>query len=83
MSLPTNRCRRRWLVTATPPSKNNLDNVPEFIVADPLPTVKFDTEKLPPILNALETQNGGNKLVLEVAVRQDSHLHILPITHVY
>ncbi|KAK4190278.1 alpha-glucan branching enzyme [Podospora australis] len=29
--------------------------------------VKFDTEKLPPILNALETQNGGNKLVLEVS----------------
>ncbi|KAK0741683.1 alpha-glucan branching enzyme [Apiosordaria backusii] len=29
--------------------------------------VKFDTEKLPPILNALETQNGGQKLVLEVA----------------
>jgi len=31
--------------------------------------VKFDTEQLPPILNALETQNGGQKLVLEVAVR--------------
>lgn len=30
--------------------------------------VKFDTEKLPPILNALETLNGGQKLVLEVAV---------------
>lgn len=29
--------------------------------------VKFDTEKLPPILNALETDNGGQKLVLEVA----------------
>ncbi|KAL2350445.1 alpha-glucan branching enzyme [Cryomyces antarcticus] len=29
--------------------------------------VKFDTEQLPPILNALTTQNGGNKLVLEVA----------------
>ena len=32
--------------------------------------VKFDTEKLPPILNALETDNGGQKLVLEVAVRE-------------
>lgn len=32
--------------------------------------VKFDTDKLPPILNALETDNGGNKLILEVAVRQ-------------
>jgi len=31
--------------------------------------VKFDTEALPPILNALETQNQGNKLILEVAVR--------------
>lgn len=31
-------------------------------------TVKFDTEKLPAILNALETQNNGQKLVLEVAV---------------
>lgn len=31
-------------------------------------TVKFNTDKLPPILNALETSNGGQKLVLEVAV---------------
>lgn len=31
-------------------------------------TVKFDTDKLPPILNALVTDNDGNKLVLEVAV---------------
>ncbi|KAK4043609.1 alpha-glucan branching enzyme [Parachaetomium inaequale] len=29
--------------------------------------VKFDTDKLPPILNALETTNNGQKLVLEVA----------------
>ncbi|KAJ9641955.1 atp2, beta subunit of the F1 sector of mitochondrial F1F0 ATP synthase [Coniosporium tulheliwenetii] len=29
--------------------------------------VKFDTEQLPAILNALETDNGGNKLILEVA----------------
>ncbi|KAJ4395556.1 atp2, beta subunit of the F1 sector of mitochondrial F1F0 ATP synthase [Didymella pomorum] len=29
--------------------------------------VKFDTEQLPSILNALTTDNGGNKLVLEVA----------------
>ncbi|TVY93512.1 ATP synthase subunit beta, mitochondrial [Lachnellula willkommii] len=29
--------------------------------------VKFDTDKLPPILNALETTNGGQKLILEVA----------------
>lgn len=31
--------------------------------------VKFDTEQLPPILNALTTDNMGNRLVLEVAVR--------------
>lgn len=31
--------------------------------------VKFDGEKLPAILNAIETENNGNKLVLEVAVR--------------
>lgn len=31
--------------------------------------VKFDSDQLPPILNALETDNGGTKLVLEVAVR--------------
>jgi len=31
--------------------------------------VKFDTEQLPPILNALETENNGQKLVLEVSVR--------------
>jgi len=29
--------------------------------------VKFDTEQLPPILNALETDNHGNRLVLEVS----------------
>ncbi|KAK0634782.1 alpha-glucan branching enzyme [Bombardia bombarda] len=29
--------------------------------------VKFDTEKLPPILNALECTNNGQKLVLEVS----------------
>ena len=35
--------------------------------------VKFDSEKLPPILNALETTNNGQKLVLEVAVRVNIH----------
>ena len=30
--------------------------------------VKFDTDQLPPILNALETDNAGQKLVLEVVV---------------
>lgn len=31
-------------------------------------TVKFDGDSLPPILNALECDNGGQKLILEVAV---------------
>lgn len=30
--------------------------------------VKFDTAKLPAILNSLETDNNGQKLVLEVSV---------------
>ena len=30
--------------------------------------VKFEGEKLPAILNAIETENNGQKLVLEVAV---------------
>lgn len=38
------------------------------MLADTMPIVKFDTDQLPPILNALETQNGPNKLILEVAV---------------
>ncbi|KAF1989196.1 ATP synthase subunit beta, mitochondrial [Aulographum hederae CBS 113979] len=29
--------------------------------------VKFDSDTLPPILNALQTENGGQKLILEVA----------------
>ena len=31
--------------------------------------VKFEGDKLPAILNAIETDNNGQKLVLEVAVR--------------
>jgi F-type H+-transporting ATPase subunit beta len=36
--------------------------------ADELFLVKFDSDQLPPILNALETENNGQRLVLEVAV---------------
>lgn len=36
--------------------------------ADAMMIVKFDTDTLPPILNALTTDNAGQKLVLEVAV---------------
>jgi hypothetical protein len=38
-------------------------------LADQNIIVKFDSDTLPPILNALTTQNGGQKLILEVAVR--------------
>ena len=40
----------------------------EIAQANFLRTVKFDGDQLPPILNALETDNGGQKLILEVAV---------------
>ena len=46
-------------------------------VANPISTVKFDTEKLPSILNALTTDNNGQKLVLEVSVRQAFQRHLL------
>jgi hypothetical protein len=36
--------------------------------ANELLSVKFDSDQLPPILNALETENNGQRLVLEVAV---------------
>ena len=38
-----------------------------FHVADSF-AVKFDGAKLPAILNSLETDNNGQKLILEVAV---------------
>jgi hypothetical protein len=37
-------------------------------------SVKFDTEQLPPILNALTTTNNGQKLILEVAVRSSKQI---------
>ena len=40
-------------------------------------SVKFDTDQLPPILNALTTENAGQKLVLEVAVRELWNFHII------
>ena len=41
-----------------------------------LPIVKFDTDQLPPILNALNVENAGNKLVLEVAVSYEALVEI-------
>lgn len=61
------RCRRRWSVTTWQREASAVFTD----VSDSIETVKFDTDKLPPILNALETVNNGQKLVLEVAVRQD------------
>ena len=44
-------------------------------------TVKFDGENLPPIFNALETSNNGQKLVLEVAVRVNDSSYV-EIAHI-
>lgn len=48
---------------------NDIASTPQLLTSI---AVKFDTEQLPAILNALTTDNGGNKLVLEVAVRTPS-----------
>lgn len=50
--------------SSTTLSLRQLQNGP----ADQETIVKFDSDTLPPILNALTTQNGGQKLILEVAV---------------
>jgi hypothetical protein len=61
-----------------PELRSHQENVPSksmltcAIVIGAVVDVKFDTDKLPPILNALETTNGGQKLVLEVAVCQQT-----------
>ena len=47
------------------PTELNMD----LSVADNAALVKFESEQLPEILNALETDNSGNKLILEVSVR--------------
>jgi F-type H+/Na+-transporting ATPase subunit beta len=49
---------------ATAPTTNNVGRISQVIGA--VVDVAFDNE-LPPILNALETKNGENRLVLEVA----------------
>ena len=54
---------RAFKISKLPVDSNRNDIVLSFVI------VKFDTDKLPPILNALETMNGEQKLVLEVAVR--------------
>lgn len=56
--------------SAAPMSPPGVRGPPCFAADGTRSTVKFDTDKLPPILNALETNNNGHKLVLEVAVCQ-------------
>lgn len=63
----------RKILTSTPRSflfapNSDCDGITIVIIADELSAVKFEGDTLPPILNALTTDNGGNKLVLEVAV---------------
>ncbi|GIK07508.1 atp2, beta subunit of the F1 sector of mitochondrial F1F0 ATP synthase [Aspergillus viridinutans] len=53
---------RRFNSTEGPQGQGKIHTVIGAVV-----DVKFHREPLPPILNALETSNGGNKLVLEVA----------------
>ena len=45
---------------------NDIASTPQLLTSI---AVKFDTEQLPAILNAVTTQNGDQKLILEVAVR--------------
>lgn len=56
-----------WATTELLEAPTMLDLV--ILETNPALAVKFDTEQLPEILNALETDNGGNKLILEVSVR--------------
>ena len=55
---------------------------PSQTAANEFNIVKFDTDQLPAILNALETDNQGNRLVLEVAVSpiQDVHAQSAGLT---
>jgi hypothetical protein len=48
----------------------------DIFEADGATTVKFESEQLPEILNALETDNGGNKLILEVSVRANTTTYL-------
>lgn len=59
------RCRRRWFVAHPHGFSRPCHSLNP---CSPSRTVKFDGAKLPPILNALTTDNQGNKLTLEVAV---------------
>lgn len=62
------RCRRlvNHLLQALEESVTTIRAITDNI------TVKFDGAKLPAILNSVETENNGQKLVLEVSVRAHS-----------
>src|SRR3546814_1667254 len=55
---------------ATAPTTNNVGRITQVIGA--VVDVSFDND-LPAILSALETDNGGNRLVLEVAQHLDEN----------
>jgi hypothetical protein len=61
-------CRRRRLVASTQRLSSPGSRCTLFESLANSIAVKFDTAKLPPILNSLQTENNGQKLVLEVAV---------------
>src|ERR1043166_2276862 len=66
--------RRRLLVRGTLSMTNTIGRISQIIGA--VVDVKFE-DHLPPILGALETQNHGQRLVLEGA----HHLGQSPVTH--
>lgn len=69
---PDHRCRRRRYVKSSALGTAR-SSYPGSLwhPSDRQSTVKFDSDTLPPIFNALETDNEGQRLVLEVAVCPD------------
>ncbi|XXG97248.1 high-affinity iron permease [Hypoxylon texense] len=57
----------RFPITSRYASTSSVGDGKIYQVIGAVVDVKFFGQKLPPILNALQTDNGGNKLVLEVA----------------
>ncbi|KAL6788115.1 P-loop containing nucleoside triphosphate hydrolase protein [Trichoderma sp. SZMC 28012] len=59
--------RRNWRSYSVNTANNGHPRGKIHTIVGAVVDVRFDHDKLPPILNALETFNQGNKLVLEVA----------------
>ncbi|KAK6071388.1 ATP synthase F1 [Seiridium cupressi] len=57
----------RYPISSRFASTNSVGDGKVYQVIGAVVDVKFDGQKLPPILNALETTNNGQKLVLEVS----------------